>query len=128
MAGATAFIAVNIWTGCPLLALWVGSQVEDGRPLSMTAVGAVVVVLALLELVMLVALTWLSNVYDGLTGRPRAERRATWLRSMSAESEIHISQRVGITRLERIFMINVYVAVIALLAWFFLFARSPLLR
>ena len=128
LAAATAFIAVNIWTGCPLLALWVGSQVEAGRPLSMAAVGAVVGVLGVLELVMLVALTWLSNIYDRLTGRPRAERRATWLRSMRAEAEGHVSQKVGITRLERIVMINVYVAVIALLAWFFIFAGSPLLR
>ena len=65
---------------------------------------------------------------DRLTGRPRAERRATWLRSMRAEAEGHVSQKVGITRLERIVMINVYVAVIALLAWFFIFAGSPLLR
>ena len=25
-AAATAFVTANIWTGCPLLALWVGSQ------------------------------------------------------------------------------------------------------
>jgi hypothetical protein len=33
---------------------------------------------------------------------------------------------VGITLLERIVMVNVYVAVIVLLAWFFLIAGSPL--
>jgi hypothetical protein len=48
MAGVTAFIAVNIWTGAPLLALWVGSQVVGQRALSMAAVGVVVVVLAVL--------------------------------------------------------------------------------
>jgi hypothetical protein len=128
MAGATAFITVNIWTGCPLLALWVGSQVVGEQALSMAAIGVVVVVLAVLVFVMVVALTWLNNIYDELTGRPRTERRATWMRSMRAEAEGHVSQRVGITALERIVMINVYVAVIALLIWFFFLAGSPLLH
>jgi hypothetical protein len=125
MAGATAFITANIWTGAPLLALWVGSKVVGQRALSMTAVGVVVVVLAVLEFVLAVALTWLNNVYDEITGRPRTERRATWLRSMRAEAEGHISQRVGITLLERIVMINVYVAVISLVVWYVFFAGPP---
>jgi hypothetical protein len=125
MAGATAFITANIWTGAPLLALWVGSQVVGKRALSMAAVGVVVVVLAVLEFGLAVALTWLNNVYDEITGRPRTERRATWLRSMRAEAEGHISQRVGITLLERIVMINVYIAVIALVVWYVFFAGPP---
>jgi hypothetical protein len=31
LAGATALIAVNIWTGAPILALWVGSRVVRER-------------------------------------------------------------------------------------------------
>ena len=92
----------------------------------MGAVGIVVVVLAVLEFVLTLVLTWLNNVYDELTGRPRTERRATWLRSMRAESEGHVSQRVGTTILEWIVMINVYIAVTALLIWFIFFAGSPL--
>jgi hypothetical protein len=125
MAGVTAFITANIWTGGPLLSLWVGSQVDHERVLSMTAVGVVVAVLAVLEFVLAVALTWLNNVYDELIGRPRTERRATWLRSMRAEAEGHISQRVGITLLERIVMINVYIAVITLVVWYVFFAGPP---
>jgi hypothetical protein len=126
MAGLTAFVTVNIWTGCPLLALWVGSQAVGHRTLDMGAVGLVVVVLAVLVFAFAVLLTWLNNYYDELIGRPRTERRATWLRSMRAESERHVSQRVGTTLLERIVVINVYLAVIAFLAWFFLIAGSPL--
>jgi hypothetical protein len=125
MAGATAFVTVNIWTGCPLLALWIGSQVAGQRTLSMGAVGLVVAVLAVLVFVFAVALTWLNNVYDDLVGRPRAERRATWLRSMRAEAEGHVSQRVGITLLERIVMVNVYAAMIAFAAWYVFFAGAP---
>jgi hypothetical protein len=126
MAALTAFVTVNIWTGAPLLALWVGSQAVGHRTLDMGAIGVVVIVLAVLVFAFAVLLTWLNNVYDELIGRPRTERRATWLRSMRAESEGHVSQRVGITLLERIVVINVYVAVIAFLAWFFVIAGSPL--
>ena len=125
MAGLTAFVTVNIWTGAPLLALWVGSQAVGHRTLDMGAVGLVVVVLAVLVFVLALMLTWLNNAYDELIGRPRTERRATWLRSMSAESERHVSQRVGITLLERIVMINVYLAVITLVVWYVFFAGPP---
>jgi hypothetical protein len=40
-AGLTAFITANLWTGAPLLALWVGSQVVGKRALSMAAVAVV---------------------------------------------------------------------------------------
>jgi hypothetical protein len=128
MAGATAFVTANIWMGAPVLALWVGSQVVAKGTLSMAAVGVVVVALAVVEFLLVVVLTWLNNVYDELTGRPRAERRATWLRSMRAEAEGHVSQRVGITMLERIVMANVYLAVISLTVWYVFFAGPPLLH
>jgi hypothetical protein len=126
LAGATAFVTANIWTGCPLLALWIGAQTAGTSSLSMAAVGVVVLTLAVLVLAMAVALSWLNNAYDELTGRPHAERRAAWLRSMRAEAEGHVSQRVGVTPLERIVMINVYVAVTALAIWLVLFAGPPL--
>jgi hypothetical protein len=125
MAAATAFVTANIWTGAPLLALWVGSQFVGHRALSMGAVGIVVVVLAVLEFALTLLLTWLNNTYDDISGRPRVERRARWLRSMRAEDEGHVSQRVGITMLERIVMVNVYVAVLTLVVWYVFFAGAP---
>jgi hypothetical protein len=125
MAGLTAFITINIWTGAPVVALWVGSQVVGQRSLSMGAVGVVVLVLAVSVFALALALTWLNNVYDELTGRPRVERRSAWLRSMRAEEQGHVSQRAGVTPLERIVVINVYVAVIALLLWYIFLAGAP---
>ena len=122
MAGVTAFITVNIWTGLPVLALWVGSQVAGRRQLTMAGVGMVVLVLAAFELAALVGLAWLNNVYDELTGRARVERRPPWMRSMRDVAEGHISQRVGITLLERIIIVNVYIVVIGLLVWLVVFA------
>jgi hypothetical protein len=126
LAGATAFITVNFWTGAPLLALWVGSRAVGRQTLSMGAVGVVIVVLAALVFALAIALTWVNNVYDELVKRPRTERRPPWMRSMRGESESHVSQRVGTTALELIVIINVYIAVIALAIWYVFFAGSPL--
>jgi hypothetical protein len=126
MAAATAFIAVNLWTGAPLLALWVGSQVVGHRALSMEAVFVVVIVLAVVVFALALALAWLNRTYDQLTGRPPGEQRLVWLRSMNASGKDEDLRALGISPLERIVMLSVYAAVIALLVWFFLFAGSPL--
>jgi hypothetical protein len=126
LAAATAFLAINLWTGAPLFALWVGSQVVGKTVLSMKAVCVVVIVLALLVAAMVVALVWLNGTYDRLIGRRSGERRLTWLRSMRAEEPENIGPELQTTALERIVMISVYVAVLAFLVWFFFLARSPL--
>ena len=47
MAAATVFVTANIWTGCPLLAVWIGSQAVGTKELSMGAVFIVVIAVAL---------------------------------------------------------------------------------
>ena len=126
LAAATAFLAVNIWTGAPLIALWVGSQVVGETVLSMKAVFVVVAVLSVLVFGMAIALAWLNDAYARLTGLPRREGRLTWLRSMEApeEEEQLVGMRVSV--LERIVMASVYLAVAVFLVWFFFLAGSPL--
>jgi hypothetical protein len=124
IAGASAFLAINLWTGAPLLALWVGSQVGDQTTLTMTAALVVLLVLAASVAAIALALAWLNNAYDELVGRPPRRRRVAWLRSMRAEAEGDISTRVGITALERIVTISVYIAVITLFIWLVFFAGS----
>jgi len=124
LAAATAFAAINIWTGCPLLALWVAAQASGEHRITMAALGVFVIVVALLEGVMIIALAWLHNTYDELTRRKRVERRPPWLRAMSEESERHVSQRFGISLPERIVMVIVYVAVIAFAVWYVFFASA----
>ena len=125
MAAATAFLAINLWTGAPLIALWVGSKTSGSTVLSMQAVFVVVVVLAVLVFVMVMALAWLNESYNSLTGRPQGERRLRWLRSMNTQGQDDFAH-TGVSTLERIVMASVYIAVLALLVWFFFFARSPL--
>ncbi|HWX52416.1 MAG TPA: hypothetical protein VNY34_03925 [Solirubrobacteraceae bacterium] len=126
MVAATAFLAINLWTGAPLIALWVGSQVVGQTVLSMEAVGVVVVVLAVLVFSMSMALAWLSREYDRLSGREPGEQRLPWLRGMSGEEGIEQpGYGAGITPLERVVMVSVYLAVICFLLWFFLLAGAP---
>jgi hypothetical protein len=127
LAAATAFLTINLWTGAPLFALWVGSQVVGNKQLTIGAVFIVVTVLGVLVFAMALALVRLNAMYDRLIGRPTRERRLTWLRSMRDEGwRDELDQRLGITALELIVMVTVWVAVIALLLWFFLLAGSPL--
>jgi hypothetical protein len=124
---ATTLIAINIWTGAPLAALWVGSRVVGQRLLSMTAVFVVVATLALLVGAMTFALIWLSARYDQLVGRPLGKRTPVpWLRSMRAEDTDLLRSERGTTALEMIVLATTVTAVITLEIWFFFFAGSPL--
>jgi hypothetical protein len=125
LAGVSAFIAVNIWTGAPLLALWVGSHAVGQTVLSMKAVFVVVLVFGTLVFTMAILLTWLNNTYRELVARTRSKPRSPWLRGMGAESEDDVTQP-QITVVERIVVASVYAAVIALALWFVLVAGSPL--
>ena len=126
MVAATAFLSINLWTGAPLIALWVGSQVVGKTTLSMQAVFVVVIVLAVLVFTMAMALAWLSSAYDNLIGRPSGEGRLPWMRSMRGDGIEEPGYGAGITPLERVVMGSVYLAVICFLIWFFFFAGSPL--
>jgi hypothetical protein len=131
LAAATALVSLNVWTGAPLLALWVGSRFEgwvgEGAGTSMRAVFVLVVVLAVLELALTLALTRLSAAYDELTGRPPAARQSSpWLRSMRGEREELARERQGISAVERLVVLSVVAAALAFEIWFFFFAGSPL--
>jgi hypothetical protein len=122
LAGASGLVAVNIWTGAPLLALWVGSRFVGDSRLSMAAVGIVVVVLAAAVIALVAALGRLSAAYDRISGAPPAPRRTSpWLRSLRSE---RAEQRVG--AIERVIVVSVLVAAIAFNVWFFFGAGSPL--
>ncbi len=119
MAGITAIVTVNVWTGCPLLALWVGSRAVGRDDLSMGAVVVVLAVLALLEGAMLLLLAWLSSVYDELIGLRRSEPEVTWIRRLCAPPQAAGARRtLAVTSVEGVVVINVYVAVVTAVAWY----------
>jgi hypothetical protein len=124
---ATAVLAMNVWTGAPLLALWVGSHVQSGRLLSYQGVITVVVVLAILVFLLGWALTWLSARYDKLTGRPSAAASTSpWHRSVRGDRVQDIRFRYGVSAPEKVVAVCVVAAVLAFEFWFFFLAGSSL--
>lgn len=126
LAAAAAFVTVNIWTGAPLVALWVGSQTAGPSGLSMTAVGVVVVVLLALVLALTALLIRINARYDRLTGRVAERRVSPWMRSMRAEREDTARARAGTSAIERVVVWSVSLAVLVFNVWFFFFSGSPM--
>ena len=70
LLAAMAVVAVNIWTGSPLLALWVGSRLQGTSGLSMGAVFAVIAVMVRASLGLIKLLGVLGERHDRLLGIP----------------------------------------------------------
>jgi len=135
IASASALVAVLVWTGAPLLALFVGSRFEGwihggaaGNGVTMRAMFVVVVVLAVVEFGLTFALSRLSWAYDELSGREQEARRTSpWLRSMRGEREEFARRRHGISVVERIVVVSVVGAALVFEYWFFFLAHSSFL-
>jgi hypothetical protein len=123
-----ALATINIWTGAPLFALWVGSRVATtSTSVTMMPVLLVVVVLFCGCLALMYVLSWASNRYDALTGKPQSvKRHVPWLRSVRGERVDYERDRTGVTFLERMLVITVVVAIIAFEIWFFFYSPSPI--
>jgi hypothetical protein len=119
--------SVNIWTGSPLLALWVGSRVVETTRPTMGAVALIVLTLAGCSLALVWILGRAGAAYDELTGQgPSVRRHVSWLRSMRDERVEWERSRISSTRLEKILVVLVVLAVLAFEAWFFLASPSPI--
>jgi hypothetical protein len=80
LATATTLVSINLWSGGPLLALWVGSRIQTAvGSLSMAAIGATVGVLIVETFLLYRLLAWLSIRYDAAIGRKVPRRQAPWL-------------------------------------------------
>ena len=116
---ASAICSINIWTGAPLFAVWVGSKVQGNlNSLSMTAVFSVILVLAALVLLLAWALTWINAKYDDLTRRHPEARHLARLRSLRDEREVDTRQKFGISLVERVLVVSVVACVLAFEVWF----------
>jgi len=123
LAVLTALLSVNLWTGGPVFALWVGSRIESAvGQLSMAAVGATIVVLIVETLLLYRALAFVNGRYNDLIGRVAPRRQAPWLKPMSGERRASEVRR-PLSAVERIVVGSVVIAVLALEVWFFFFAH-----
>ena len=119
--------AVNIWTGAPLLAVWVGSRVVTTSQPTMGAIFLVILVLSASTLALIYVLNSAAAAHDELSGRKQAVRQhVPWLRSMRAERVEFEKSKVGLTPLERLLTATVVVVVALFEVWFFFFSPSPI--
>jgi hypothetical protein len=125
LAGASAFVAVNIWTGAPLIALWVGSHLVSQTALSMRGVAIVLGVLATVVFSLATVLGWLNRSYVELVESDPA-RRTSKLDYDSAQPRSWRDRWGTLTAVERTVVLSVYLAVLAFFLWFVFLAGSPI--
>jgi hypothetical protein len=124
---AMAVVAVNIWTGSPVFALWVGSRVVGDGSLTMGAVAVVVGTMAATCFLLVKLLGKLGERHDRLLGLPPAPRRQQpWLRSLSGERLSEQRRREHVSALDVVLVAMVLLAAIAFEIWFFFFSGSSL--
>ena len=126
LAVLTAILAVNLYTGAPLLAIWAGSRVQDGSQLTMSAVGVVIGVLIVSIAIIVFLLTRVEAAYKAVTGQVPERRTPPWLRSMRGEREEHERERKPLSGFETVIAVSVVIAVILFEAWFFFLSGSPI--
>ena len=127
LAALMGIVALNVWTGSPLLGLWIGSRVQGTGPPSMAAVFAVFVTIAVASFVLVKVLGRLDGAYERAAGGSQTVRRhVPWLRSMRGERPQYPGSKPRLTALERILVGMVIVVVSLFEIWFFFFSTSPI--
>jgi hypothetical protein len=127
LAALTAVLAVNIYTGAPLFAIWVGSRVQHGTQLTMGTVGVVILTLVVSVAILVYLLTRVEAAYKHITGQKTSRRTPPWMRSMRGEREENWLRRgEPLTGTEKSIVAAVVIAVQAGVIWFLFFAGSPI--
>jgi hypothetical protein len=119
---------MNVFTGAPLLALWIGSRAQGtSQQPTMAPVALVAVSLGLFGFLLLRLLRWLGNAYDRATGRPPTIRNhVPWLRSLRGERPHEAGDDYSLSALEIILCAMVILAFAAFEYWFFFESGSSI--
>jgi hypothetical protein len=115
--------SLMLWVGAPVFWLWVGSQIQKSSQPSMGPYLVVLVGVVASMIVIGKLLSKLNRTYSRVSGTAGTMRvRMPWHRSMRGE---RTSGRPT-TVLDVVMVATVTVAGLVFLAWFLLFAGSPL--
>ena len=124
---AMVLVTVNIWTGGPLLALWLGSRVQPQSGPSMLAIAVVAISLGVISYLLVRLLARIDAVYARVAGRPSSVgRHVPWLRSMRGERPHLTKHARELSPLEVILISVVVLAVVLFEIWFFFYSGSPI--
>jgi hypothetical protein len=126
LAAMTA-VGLNVWTGSPLLALWVGSRAQGGGAPQMGPVGLVAVCLGVFSFVLVRVLRRLGGAYDRLIGRPPTVREhVPWLRSLRGERPHEAGEEYSLSALDILLCAMVIVVLAVFEYWFFFLSTSSI--
>jgi hypothetical protein len=128
LAASTAALTINLFTGAPLLALWVGSQVQTSSAVSFAGLVVVVAVLIVTVAIIVFLLLHVESAYKAATGQAQTRRRLPWMRSLRDERDEFSRERNPLNGFERVLVAVVLLAMAAFEVWFFFFAGSSLPR
>ena len=128
LVAGMAVASVSLWTAAPFFGLWVGSRVAPSSGISMGAIAVIIATIGFVCWLLVRALGWMGQTYDGITGRTATVRRHTpWLRSMSGEREHgQPGAEAHLTPLEYVLVGAVLLGYLVFEIWFFFFSSSPI--
>jgi hypothetical protein len=128
LVAAMAVTSLNVWTGAPLLGLWVGSRLAGDSGTSMLGILAAVVTIFGGAILLTMLLGRLSAAYDEAAGRERGVRRhVPWLRSMRGERPHEGGDdRPSLAPLDYILVGGVVICFLLFEFWFFFLSGSPI--
>jgi hypothetical protein len=120
-------LTLNLFTGSPLAALWVGSQVQGNSAPRMEAFLAFAACFGVFSFALVKALAAVGRAHDRLAGRrPTVRAHLPWLRSLRGERPHEAGAKAGLSALDVILIVAVAVVVLAFELWFFLVSGSPI--
>jgi hypothetical protein len=127
MVSLMSVVTMNVWTGSPLMALWIGSRASTAGLPIMAAFAVVGLSMVAISLSLVKVLGVLGAAYDQMVGRkPAVRRQLPWMRSMRGERPHEQGAEYRLTALEKVLVASVMAAVVAFEIWFFFFSGSPI--
>jgi len=120
-------LTLNVFTGSPLLAAWIGSRVQGNGPPSMAAYFSFFGSMLVISVALITALGAAGRAHDSMVGRrPSVRAHLPWLRSMRGERVVEVRGKGGLSALDVILVSGVVLAVIAFEVWFFFYSGSSI--
>jgi hypothetical protein len=127
LLAAMAAAVVNVWTGSPLLALWIGSRLQGSGPPKMAPVFVVAISIAVFSSLLLQLIRRLGAAYDDVVGRrPTIREHVPWLRSLRGERPHEAGDDYSLSALEILLCAMVIIALIVFEYWFFFESGSSI--
>ena len=127
LLSAMSVLLLNLVTGSPLMAVWLGSRVQGGGPPTMAAFFTFLGSFLLFSYVLVWLFAAVSRAYNDVTGRrPTVREHLPWLRSLRGERPAEVGAKAGVSPLDVILVLMVLAAILAFEIWFFFYSGSPI--